>query len=539
MATPVGPQPLDDYINWKIGSGVNPNAETEARAAFRALSDYLLGINAPPMNRRASIFLYHDLDSLVAEFESTTGRDKSWLGPNLPAGKSWMIDSKDFIALNTSAERYQEISPGERKSSLAAGIFKVYRRALTGIWERDPRSAVSREGPTWLREGDAEYFAFQAVEPPGSQGCYTVRGHSGAPPLDKLETSDGFHSQGYGRSRQVAFSASELLAEMAGPRSIPAYYSSLSTGISWQEAFKSAFDMTVGEFYEQFERHGDAGLTKEGCPSFTTPVAIPGAPEYVKWVIGDDVSDEDRRNSLEAVRAMHDYLVSLGGPLLEDDARFYLLYDLDELAAALSWETSWSVAHARDYARGGVAMAGEGYAFFDISRKTPTSPRDNKMKITAHEFYHIWQHGLSGLKHSSSHYEVPEGGPRWLTEGAAEFSAYRAMSDIGVLSYDGERGGLVLRGQRADKPLSELGTVASRTPGVGYYPYFLLAGELLASYAGEKALIHYYTLTQPGITWQEAFEAAFGMTVWDFYELFEEHRAAGFPEVEIPISVDE
>ena len=36
---------------------------------------------------------------------------------------------------------------------------------------------------------------------------------------------------------------------------------------------------------------------------------------------------------------------------------------------------------------------------------------------------------------------------------------------------------------------------------------------------------------RPG--WREAFERAFGMTVEEFYELFEEHRAAGFPEVEV------
>ena len=42
------------------------------------------------------------------------------------------------------------------------------------------------------------------------------------------------------------------------------------------------------------------------------------------------------------------------------------------------------------------------------------------------------------------------------------------------------------------------------------------------------------TLTQPGTTWEEAFDVAFGMTVGESFELFEEHSAAGFPEVEIP-----
>ena len=61
-----------------------------------------------------------------------------------------------------------------------------------------------------------------------------------------------------------------------------------------------------------------------------------------------------------------------------------------------------------------------------------------------------------------------------------------------------------------------------------------MAAELLASRTGEPSLFHFYSMTQPGTTWQEAFQAVFGMTVEEFYELFEEHRAAGFPEVELP-----
>ena len=61
-----------------------------------------------------------------------------------------------------------------------------------------------------------------------------------------------------------------------------------------------------------------------------------------------------------------------------------------------------------------------------------------------------------------------------------------------------------------------------------------MAGELLASLAGESSLIKYYTNLTIGTTWQKEFQRTFGMTVDEFYELFEEHRAAGFPEVELP-----
>jgi hypothetical protein len=61
-----------------------------------------------------------------------------------------------------------------------------------------------------------------------------------------------------------------------------------------------------------------------------------------------------------------------------------------------------------------------------------------------------------------------------------------------------------------------------------------MAAELLAARAGQRALFDYYRLLQPGTTWQTAFETAFGMTVEEFYAVFEEHRAAGFPKLDLP-----
>ena len=132
--------------------------------------------------------------------------------------------------------------------------------------------------------------------------------------------------------------------------------------------------------------------------------------------------------------------------------------------------------------------------------------------------------------------EVPKAGPRWLAEGVAEYLAYRTVSAGGIIDFAaGRNARFVEKVRHIDEPLSDMETQTGFS-GVGgsKYKYSLLAAELLASRTGERALIHYYTLTQPGTTWQEAFESAFGMTVEEFYELFEAHRAAGFPELDVP-----
>ena len=109
------------------------------------------------------------------------------------------------------------------------------------------------------------------------------------------------------------------------------------------------------------------------------------------------------------------------------------------------------------------------------------------------------------------------------------------MDRAGILSFNDLRPGLVTKGERVDAHLSSMehqdGFSAA---GGSKYTYSLLAAELLASYAGEASLLGYCHAAQPGATWQEAFERTFGIAVEEFYDRFEEHRAAGFPEVEIP-----
>ena len=93
-------------------------------------------------------------------------------------------------------------------------------------------------------------------------------------------------------------------------------------------------------------------------------------------------------------------------------------------------------------------------------------------------------------------------------------------------------GRLVPGAKRVIKPLNEI--LTWRDMPSGGYSLSLLAAELLASHAGEGALFRYFVLLQPITTWQQAFESAFGMPVEEYYDLFEKHRADGFPYVEIP-----
>ena len=253
----------------------------------------------------------------------------------------------------------------------------------------------------------------------------------------------------------------------------------------------------------------------------------------------------DEQNARYAVQLMHDYAVSLGLPEIKKDITFYLYHNHDALFAAYTRATGVSVDGARDRWAGGdsAGISGEGWVFVNTSgrsfREDPYPSKPLKlMSVSAGEFVGALGYALSELSPASGLDEVPLAGPRWLESGVDSFLKDRALAEGGVISYDTVRNGprgLVEQAKYAGKqPLSEMetrtGFVGVRSP----YRYAAMAGELLASHAGESSLISYYANLTRETTWQKEFQNTFGMSVDEFYDLFEEHRAAGFPDPNRP-----
>ena len=235
--------------------------------------------------------------------------------------------------------------------------------------------------------------------------------------------------------------------------------------------------------------------------------------------------------------------MSLGMPQIDGRVTFYLYNYGDELVEAYSRESGWNLEQTRNYwEKGSAAIAARGWIFLNASVEWyPKGPRESRMKVIAHELVHAgYQYRQSRLNVGGANNRVPDAGPRWLSEGSGEFLAYRALSAGGVLSYQTERQskdpwGFVEHAKGVDKQLRGMETQDGFSGVRGSaYKYSLMAAELLAARAGQRALFDYYRLLQPGTTWQTAFETAFGMTVEEFYALFEEHRAAGFPKLDLP-----
>ena len=572
---------------WKIGGKVGSKAKAEARSTVLAVHDFAISNGLPRIDRPITIFLYHNLDALASEFEATTGRRfEDWFSPSFKEGKRGILSSKDFIAVNTSASRFQGFSSREGKRVLATEMFDVYRRVLTNIWQRTPRNVVSPEGPKWLSEGYAEYFTYPAIGPRGTESCDLTRSSNIVPiswgpadaSLSDMETDEGFWS--LQSSHQYGILAAELLAEQAGLESLIAYYASLRTGIAWEQAFETAFGMKADEYYQLFEQHRAAGFPEPGTPKpvdgtaptpgpFSDLLGDPSLPSYIKWDIAESVDQSEVEQAVLGVRLAYELGQSLGIPDPTGQIILFIDNDAERLACFYSKVTGWSLDDSRRHwvkDRAG-AEAGRGWIAALASPpgkqywKRPTEPGGvgGLTGPVAHEIIHAsYQNGVLGLLKDPAGFDGygSVSTPRWLSEGMAVLLTELATYERRGISYSQVREREESRAVAIDLPLREAelwrDEMAREVADDEWdeilfciYKCGFVAAEILASLVGPGKLSDYYMLLEPWMVprgvpkvewqgWRLAFEEAFGMTVDEFYELFEEHRAAGFPEMEIP-----
>lgn len=129
----------------------------------------------------------------------------------------------------------------------------------------------------------------------------------------------------------------------------------------------------------------------------------------------------------------------------------------------------------------------------------------------AHEYFHVLQYELAGVR---------PWGPHWLVEGSATYAEE---------AYDGD-----LEFRRAIAPagasfVSSIRETESANSVRLHYHLGFLAADWLVGHAGEHSLLQYYRLLPDHDGWEDAFAAAFGLTIEEFYEQFEVHRRVVAP----------
>ena len=274
------------------------------------------------------------------------------------------------------------------------------------------------------------------------------------------------------------------------------------------------------------------------------PKQPPTTPTFIKWEVGDAVRTPEERAARLGVQWLFEYAESIGWPIVGDDITVYFK-TLEPLVYASAIEDGTIDEGEIESQREFISGIG-GFAHEDSNFNRATEVGDSidrwsmysKASLLIHENIHTaFQVDIEGLSTSPSLVWYYGGGsPAWFTEGMATY--YESL----ITSFHSGETDILCRECEIEvevdgitTPLEEIHLSSAEDSLACAYTCGAFAIELLASMVGQRHIVDFYTLRRPGRTWQETFEDVFGISVPDFYALYDQHRDAGFPELNPPV----
>ena len=298
------------------------------------------------------------------------------------------------------------------------------------------------------------------------------------------------------------------------------FFRLLPTSATWEAAFEAAFGIAVDDFYEAFEEYRIA-LGAQYLPHLADD-----HDEPLLVFVGEIPSDTRTRIRDQFETAQELFRDRFGsGPV---DYTVYVAAN-DRLAEPIYKHvfgsgTFWL---GEDVSPKGLCeRSTTGFALFVILAGCPEEPLGDLLGE-----YHF-EEALERVAPADSltqwlpEYEHP--GPYWLRFGMRGYATHAYREALGLEPLDEARRTQAQIAARAAEPLRSYSAYRSAgalrdevAEALGF-----LAGDWLVARAGEPAIFDYYRLLASTDSWQEAFEAAFGITIDEFYEAFAEYRAA-------------
>ena len=383
-------------------------------------------------------------------------------------------------------------------------------------------SAGYTGAPIWIIEGTAVYadVVYTGVGFPTMSGRPHLDeyadleasrlSHYELPSLEGVAEYEEFHALPGNLGYSLGFLVSDWLAQRSSEQSLIDFFADLAGFERWQEAFESAFGIAVDDFYEEFEAH----LAQVAPP---LPHLTDDREEPLLVFVGDVAADTEA-----AVRAEFDAVQRRFRELGAGTADYTVYVGADRAALADAYVR---VAGRQPPERLCSWQHGQGAALVNLDC-LGTAP----YSLDSYHFTAVRQH----LAPTASVPAMPTGfdqlGPVWLREAGSRYIRHAYRVARGYEDLDASRNRESSGAGQTSRLLSSSSTWAGFNEE--YWPsgsLSFLAMEWLAERASDPAIFEYYRLLPDSESWEEAFEAAFDLTVDEFYEAFEEYRAEVAP----------
>ena len=280
------------------------------------------------------------------------------------------------------------------------------------------------------------------------------------------------------------------------------------------------------------------------------PKRPPITPEFIQWKIEEPVPSHYERAARLGVQWLFEYAESIGWPIAGEDITVYYMTQ-EPLLRAYAIENYGSVEEYRIvqalHAFYGVSGLAQDDSNFNLHHESDGRTGFPQLFDTAATLIHENIHTAFQSDIIMLNADTPSTQwtpiPAWFIEGMATYFTYVILSSHGAFDggWNSPYGGpydFLCRDcewSRSGFQLSTTQLSAAEDNNTCEYVCGALAIELLASIVGQRHIVDLYANRQPGQTFLQNFQEVFGMSVPDFYALYDQHRDAGFPELNPPI----
>ena len=260
-----------------MGDEVPSDLVRTVRDGARLMNDYAVLLGMPELE--SEVVVYADsadnlADIIYGLFSGSSDISRDWVHKEvLDDGLLRGLSRYEYAFINTSVISSRLVSRGLKTVAHEVSHAQSSNLSNLQLYASSSSSGVPDAGPVWLAEGSAEFLAWRALSAGGvvsydDQRSLFVWDLNDMDPeaLGKFETVRGFKSSWI--NYHYSMFAAELLASHAGESSLIEYYDSLRSGAAWQTVFRNTFGLSIGEFYDRFEKHEAAGFPKLEIPKF-------------------------------------------------------------------------------------------------------------------------------------------------------------------------------------------------------------------------------------------------------------------------------
>ena len=342
----------------------------------------------------------------------------------------------------------------------------------------------------------------------------------------------------------VSRDATQLLLHGAGIRAFLDFAEAERSEATWQRDFERAFGISISKFYDYYEEHWYNGLPSLDIPSDIGDVRawpllkdLPKDAPVEQYECSIDFDNNTYGNRVDAIEfavfAMCDFLSDQG--LLKRNLKVYVRSRAADVITVIQDECGWTKEDSTYL----VAPSSDSYVLFllGVPGCAQVSVYSGGYKSDINWFdrrlmNEVLEWLAQGLVTRGRDYNSPD----WIGAGIGQVFAEMARAyRYPTRSYQRDpriRDTALNSSSRIDRMDVGEQEVAS-VPAV----------ELLAHGAGIGAFEKYFRLTgdtNPArLGWDQEFELAFGISLTDFYSLYETLWRNGLPEIEIPQDVND